>query len=87
MDIPNIATLVRRLTVTGQKGATGITTNITVKYNKVFSSKHEGIGIYKKATNCIVEYNSVYDVRTFHIYVASSKYNIVRYNLVYNFDG
>jgi hypothetical protein len=65
----------------------GSTTNITVTRNKVFSSKQEGIGIYKKATNCIVEYNTVYDIKTAHIYLASSKYNIVRYNLVYNFDG
>ena len=42
----------------------GATTNITVTHNKVFSSKHEGIGLYKKVTNSIVEYNAVYDIKT-----------------------
>jgi hypothetical protein len=53
----------------------------------MFSGKHEGIGIYKKVKNRIVEYNTVRDMRSFHIYVASSKYNIVRYNLVYESSG
>ena len=50
----------------------GATTNITVTRNKVFSSKNEGIGLYKKVTNSTVEYNVVYDIRTYHIYIDAS---------------
>ena len=76
------------ITVTGGEGVSpGATTNITVKHNKVFASKLEGIGIYKKATYCTVEYNSVYDIKSYHIYLGSAKYNTVRYNLVYNYVG
>ena len=65
----------------------GATTNIAVTHNKVISSKHEGIGLYKKVTNSIIEYNVVYDVRTVHIYIDAGKSNTIRYNLVYNFNG
>ena len=65
----------------------GATTNITVQYNKVFSSRLEGIGLYKKVTNSIVEYNVVYDIKNAHIYMDAGKSNTVRYNLVYTFDG
>ena len=64
----------------------GATTNITVTHNKVFSSKNEGIGLYKKVTNSVVEYNTVYDIKTYHIYIDAGDSNIVRYNLVYNLD-
>jgi len=64
----------------------GYTQNITVEYNTVFSSKLEGIGLYKNVTDSIVQYNTVYDIKTFYIYIGSSRDNIVRHNLVYGND-
>jgi hypothetical protein len=60
------------------------TKNIRVAYNHVSGSKNEGIGLYKKVTNSIVEYNVVRDIKSFYIYIDAGQYNIIRYNLVYN---
>ena len=60
------------------------TTNITVTRNKVYSSKLEGIGLYKKVTNSIVEYNVIYDIKTAHIYIDAGKFNTIKYNLIYD---
>ena len=60
----------------------GATTDITVQYNKIFNC-YEGIGIYKKCTNIIVEYNYLYDNRSYQIYVDAGSKIIIRYNLVY----
>jgi hypothetical protein len=61
----------------------GSTTNILITRNKVFNSKHEGIGLYKKVTNSIIEYNVVRDIRSFFIYIDAGKNNTIRHNLVY----
>jgi hypothetical protein len=61
----------------------GSTRNITVSYNKLVNCKHEGIGFYKGVVDSVMEYNIVRDVRSYHLYVASSPNNIVRYNMVY----
>ncbi|WP_419658214.1 uncharacterized protein Dvar_71540 [Desulfosarcina variabilis str. Montpellier] len=61
----------------------GATHDITVTKNKVFDSKHEGIGLYKNVNGCIIEKNVVYNIRSYHIYNGASKNNIFRYNIVY----
>lgn len=62
----------------------GNTTDILCRKNKVFHC-YEGIGLYKSAgPDNIVEYNTVYDNRSYQIYVTTgASNNIVRYNLVY----
>lgn len=62
------------------------TSGITVTRNRVFNC-YEGIGLYKKVKDTIVEYNTVYDNRTYHIYIDASKYITIRYNLVYESSG
>ena len=64
----------------------GTTTNITVTRNKIFSGKHEGIGLYQKADGNTVEYNVVRDLTSHHIYIDAAKNNIIRYNLIYQSD-
>jgi hypothetical protein len=44
----------------------GATTNILIARNKVFNGSHEGIGLYKKVTNSIVEYNIVKNMQVFY---------------------
>jgi hypothetical protein len=61
----------------------GATTNILVARNKVFNGSYEGIGLYKKVTNSIVEYNIVKNIKSFMIYIDAGKGNIIRHNLVY----
>lgn len=49
---------------------------------------HEGIGIYKRSKNIIVEKNVVWDNNPVNIYVGGNSYNItVRYNEVYSTQG
>jgi hypothetical protein len=60
----------------------GATKDILIARNKVFRG-WEGIGLYKKVTNSIVEYNIVNNTRSYMIYVDAGKGNIIRYNLVY----
>ena len=65
-------------------GIEGRADNNTISYNTVFHA-YEGInGASRKARWSIVEYNVVYDCRSFHIYVDASKFAIVRYNLSYS---
>ena len=70
------------ITLTGAN-TEGYTEEITITGNTVLASKQEGIGLYKAITDSIVEYNTVYDIRTAHIYIDAGKRNIIRYNLVY----
>ena len=61
--------------------------DVVVRGNVVKNS-YEGIGLYKEASSCIVEKNSVYDNRSYQIYNASGSHdNIIRYNLVYHSSG
>jgi hypothetical protein len=69
--------------VTGM-GTTGATKNILVAGNLVIKSAHEGIGFYKKVENSIVEYNTIRDMTSYHIYSDASANNTFRYNLSYN---
>jgi len=78
---------------TGYKGAVieissvdrglGLTNHILVAHNTIENGTHEGIGAYKQSDSITIEYNTVRDVRSYHIYIGSSKNCIVRYNLVY----
>lgn len=63
-------------------GLAGSSTHNTVKKNVVHNC-NEGIGVYVKAENTTVEYNSVYDLNLVGIYVDASKDTTIRYNLVY----
>jgi len=58
----------------------------TVRGNRVYLG-FEGIGVYKGARYTTVEYNTVYDNRSYHIYIANARNNKVRYNLVYEGKG
>ena len=61
----------------------GATKNITIARNLVKNGKFEGIGFYKKVQNCIAEFNTVRDMKSFHLYADSSQNITFRYNLVY----
>jgi hypothetical protein len=61
----------------------GAATNILVARNSVSHSVQEGIGLYKKVTNSIIEHNTVHDIITGFIYIDAAMNNIIRYNLVY----
>ena len=61
----------------------GATTDITVSHNVVENGKNEGIGFYRKASNCVAEYNVIRDMKSFHLYADSSKDITFRYNLIY----
>jgi len=58
----------------------------TVRGNRVYWG-FEGIGVYKGARYTTVEYNTVYDNRSFHIYAANARNATFRYNLVYEGSG
>jgi parallel beta-helix repeat protein len=62
---------------------TGGTKNIYIARNYVFMSKHEGIGLYKKVENSIVEYNIIRDTASYMLYSDASSNNTYRYNLLY----
>ena len=62
----------------------GSATNITISNNTV-TNCYEGIGLYKEVENITVEYNEVYDNRSYQIYTTGGASNvIVRYNLIYS---
>ena len=64
------------------------TRDIVVANNFVHDGENEGIGIYKRACNIIVENNVVRDICSVNIYNArsgtASRPNVIRYNLVYD---
>jgi parallel beta-helix repeat protein len=59
-----------------------LTYGVTVTRNTVFHS-YEGIGFYGKTRNSTMEYNISYDNRLYHLYIASSSLNVMRYNIAY----
>jgi parallel beta-helix repeat protein len=60
---------------------------ITIRGNTVFGNQGEGIGLYVRSDNCIVENNFVYENRRVNIYNELSRNNIIRNNLVYGTDA
>lgn len=62
-------------------------TNIIISGNTVYGNHGEGIGLYQKSDNCIVENNFVYENRRVNIYNGESRNNIIRYNLIYGTDA
>lgn len=60
----------------------GVTQHNIVK-NNIVQRGQEGIGIYQMAELTTVENNTVFDCRTYNIYVDKGKNNIIRNNLVY----
>jgi parallel beta-helix repeat protein len=59
------------------------TYDVTVSHCKVFHN-YEGIGTYKMAKDCIIEYNELFDNRSYMLYIGQSQGTKARFNLVYN---
>jgi hypothetical protein len=58
------------------------------KYNTVrgctVARAYEGIGVYQGPVYTTIENNTVYDCRTYHIYVSNSEKAVIRNNLIYS---
>jgi hypothetical protein len=62
---------------------TGATKNIVISGNYLLNNAGEGIGLYKKVTDSIMEYNTVRDSHSFFYYIDAGKDNTIRYNIAY----
>ena len=60
-----------------------VTTRFNVVKKNTVVRPHEGIGVYKQASHTIIEGNTIYDGRTYHIYCSRSHSNIIKDNVVY----
>jgi hypothetical protein len=80
---PNYPTSGATIEVTGGN-VTDATKNILVRGNVLFNSGNEGIGLYKKVKDSIVEHNTVRDTRSYSIYQDAGVNNTFRYNVVYD---
>ena len=67
----------------GCVGDTAVVKDNIIRRNTVYGGCWEGIGLYKEVGTTTVEYNAVYDNRSFHIYVSMSHDITIRHNLVY----
>ena len=59
------------------------TTRFNIARSNLVVRPHEGIGVYKQASDSLIENNTLYDGRTYHIYLGKTLNNVVRHNLVY----
>jgi parallel beta-helix repeat protein len=60
------------------------TTMYNIVRGNTVSKGTEGIGLYKQARYTTVENNTVFDCRTYHIYLSRTRNNTVRNNLIYS---
>ena len=64
-------------------GGINLATNMIVRESTISECWCEGIGVYKKSDNSLVENNIVYGAQKVGIYIEQAKNNIIRNNLVY----